>query len=253
MSADVSRVIDAASMRPLPTATEIVARFEKEPMGDEALSYLSFHARRYSYLLAEAAAAVQVSSPRILDIGVSFQTALLRDLFVEGTVDTLGFEDSRWFPPRGRERHIPMDLNSVQDRNRHALDPYTLVVCAEVIEHLYTPPRLVLDCIREWIAPGGKLLLQTPNPVSLGKRLALLRGVSPFEPIRESPGNPGHFCEYTVEAVRRIAEAAGYRVEKLTVSNYFGRQGIGSRLYNAVCRLLPEEFRDGITVRLAPE
>ena len=71
------------------------------------------------------------------------------------------------------------------------MGPYDVIVFAEVIEHLYTAPELVLPYLRELLVLGGVLLLQTPNAVSLRKRAKLLLGVNPFERIRTERDNPG--------------------------------------------------------------
>jgi hypothetical protein len=54
------------------------------------------------------------------------------------------------------------------------------IVFAEVIEHLFTAPELVLAYLHELLVPRGQLLLQTPNAASLRKRLKLALGRNPF-------------------------------------------------------------------------
>ena len=63
---------------------------------------------------------------------------------------------------------------------------------------------------------GGVLVVQTPNAVSLPRRLAMLGGRNPYELIREDATNPGHFREYTAAELRRYAAVAGLAVESLS-------------------------------------
>jgi len=116
---------------------------------------------------------------------------------------------------------------------------------AEVIEHLYVPPTRVLAMLRGMLRPGGVLLIQTPNPVNLARRLALLGGKSPFEIIRDDSNNPGHYCEYTVENLLYLAEVAEMDVLEYSVRNYFGEK---KPLYNLACNLLPGRMAEGITI-----
>jgi hypothetical protein len=90
-----------------------------------------------------------------------------------------------------------------------------------VIEHLYTSPKLVLGFLRRLVSPSGVLLIQTPNAVSLTKRVKLLAGAHPYEKIRETARNPGHFREYTAGELREYAAASGFEVLHCRHYNYF--------------------------------
>jgi SAM-dependent methyltransferase len=157
-------------------------------------------------------------------------------------VDTLGFADPP-FPPREGERHIEADLNSPAGDGDAS---YDLVVAAEVIEHLHTSPVTVLRQLATWARPGGRLLLQTPNAVALHKRLRMLAGRNPIEPIRVDAANPGHFHEYTLGDLRDAARGAGLAVGGWRTANYFG----SNRAYAALGRVLPPSLRHGITIWL---
>jgi Methyltransferase domain len=219
-------------------------------------SYLRFQAERYVHLLDDARCVVQRAlrtcpgdPVRILDIGAAYQTELMRQ-WPGVVVDTVGFADKR-FPSRDGERHFEFDLNDAQDPDLWiAIQPYALIVMAEVIEHLYTSPRLVLSCLASWLQPGGYLIVQTPNAISLRRRVKMLLGRHPYEMIRDTRINPGHFREYTTGELKQVSAAAGLEVVKCSVHNYFGHQGLPGRAYNSLCRVLPAGLRDGITISL---
>ncbi len=217
--------------------------------------YLWFHEPRYRFLLAKLAGLVETlrrpgEPVRLLDVGASFESTALRELLRDVVVDSLGYPDGR-FPHREHERHVDFDLNEA--RNVEAwprLTDYDVVLCAEVIEHLHTAPIHTLRLLHSVLRPHGLLVLQTPNPVHLQNRLAMLRGRNPFERLREDPTNPGHFREYTVDELRELARDAGFEVVEWETRNYFRPQSFKSRLLSAVSPLLPPRLRAGITLVL---
>jgi SAM-dependent methyltransferase len=184
---------------------------------------------------------------RILDVGAVFEAELLRSSLPDARVDTLGFENVR-FPPREGERHLEMDLNELDDGS--SLGEHDLAVMCEVIEHLHAPPGRVLAGLAGGVRPGGALVLQTVNAVALHKRLRMLAGRSPFEPIRDSAANPGHFHEYTAPELVALARSAGWEPLSVEVENYFRPPGAFGRLYGVVGRTLPSSLRHGITLCL---
>ncbi|MBM3788627.1 MAG: class I SAM-dependent methyltransferase [Acidobacteria bacterium] len=220
-----------------------------QPVDAESASYLDYHRRRYVCLLELAGRVwrTQTGPARILDVGMSYQTVLLRRLFPEADLTSLGFRDMR-FEPLERLTHIEFNLNdSVHEAAWPRADAFDLIVMAEVIEHLYVPPARVLRMLRGLLRPGGSLVLQTPNPVNLARRLTMLVGKSPFHIIREELNNPGHFCEYTVEQLRYLAGITGLEVTAFELRNYFGES---KPTYDFCCRLLPGRLHEGISMVL---
>src|SRR6185295_16690827 len=186
---------------------------------NDADGYLAFHAPRYTYLLQLLDDVGVNADSKILDIGSSRLTDMIRERF-GARVDTLGFG------PDGagaRGNHFGFDLNSAQNRTawRTDLSTYDVAIMAEVLEHLYVAPKLTLGFVKTLVAPGGRLVLQTPNAASFTKRLKLLLGRNPYEMIREDPQNPGHFREYTVSELRGLAVELGFLIEKCETAFYF--------------------------------
>ena len=225
--------------------------------------YTAFHAPRYAFLLRLLRERGASADSRILDIGTSKLTTLLREV-IGARVDTLGFDPESTAPAA---RHFHFDQNRSQHEAdwRRDLPAYDFVVMAEVIEHLYTAPQLVLRFVRTLLADDGRLVLQTPNAASLTRRVKLLAGRNPYEMIRLDPTDPGHFREYTVAELTAVARAAGLRVEHRMAGWYFdARYGLhgpgGSRpqpvlgtVKNVLYRLLPGRLQGGITMVLCPD
>lgn len=237
--------------RPLPTVTSIRG-------GDRG--YLAYHAPRYRYLLELAARFRPSVSSRILDIGPSPFSRLLASRLC-CRVDTLGLE-----PESDCERghHFHLDLNTVTEVPHPVVDlpSYSLVVMAEVLEHLHTAPVPVLRFLHNHVVEGGYLFLQTPNAASLPKRLKLLAGRNPYDEIRADRSNPGHFREYTLRELRSCSQQAGFEVVESARRFYFdarfahhdGPEGTPQPLLgglkNLVYRALPPFLREGLTLVL---
>lgn len=246
-------------------ATRGSADFSARAIRGDDDGYLAFHAPRYAYVLEVLAAHGAGTDTRVLDIGPSRLTDLIRDRF-GCDVDSLGYRSDR---ATTRGRHFDFDLNRAQDQStwRTDLPGYDVVVMAEVLEHLYTAPQLVLQFVRTLLVPDGLLLLQTPNAAGLSKRIKLLLGWHPYEMIRLDASNPGHFREYTRGELRRLVTDAGLRVERLTTRFYFDMrferhpdEGNAPRpirgvLKNVLYRAMPAPLRWGISLeaRRAPD
>ncbi len=245
------------------TSETIVEFFRNREMHGEARSYIRTHAKRYAFLFEQVLEVRQWLSPpdrspmKILDIGPSFFTELLHHAFPQDSIFTLGFDGSQnrggHFPCsvfHDKTTHFAFDLNDSLDSTRWIHGPRAdLVIMAEVIEHLYTNPKQVLSFVRSLMAPGGYLVIQTPNAATLKKRLKLLRGFNPYEMIRESRDNPGHFREYTRKELVTLAKAADFEVMAVRLSNYHSHDSSKS-VFGRVVRpyMTYQNFRRGITM-----
>jgi SAM-dependent methyltransferase len=243
-------------MHAFATAQEVEAYFASWDLRAEVWSYLTIHSTRYSRLVQSARAARAGTrsgeTAQILDVGTFLQTELLRRGVPEALIHSSSHPSverwGAWGPIQEGAQHFSFDLNNSQDRERWGqAGPYDVVVMAEVIEHLYTAPTLVLACVASWLAPGGRLVIQTPNAIALDKRVRLLCGRHPYDTIKEDPAMAGHFREYTVAELEAVAGAAGLRLIDCTVENYFALTTPRRRALKRVTGLLPPSLRDGIT------
>lgn len=228
---------------------ELADEFRRRYTDAESLHYLETHRYRWERLLDLVAGR---DPARILDVGPGFEAEAMRRRLPGATVDSLGWLDWR-YPPREHEQHVELDLNEAQSPERlPELPRYDVVVAAEVLEHLYTAPALVLRYLATALEPDGALIVQTPNAVALKKRLQMLRGRNPAEPIREERMYAGHFHEYTPAELAEAAVAAGLQVESCVTANYFRTGSRKNAVYARAERWLPAGLRDGITAVLVP-
>lgn len=246
-----------------PSAEQIRGMYPNNP-------YVGYQAPRFSMVLELLGKYVGKES-RLLDVGRTMLTEMIESLY-DRPVDSIGFEPDSSLVDGAQ--HYQFNLNDAQypEKWRKGLPSYDVILLAEVIEHLYTSPTLVLGFLQSLLKPGGVLIVQTPNGVAIGRRLSMLAGKQPFELIRENPTNPGHFREYTLPELQRYGRQIGMKVlEALythTIDLRFkfanlqrpteGREvatkrGFVGRLHelgvtNFLYRHLPGSLRPGLTV-----
>jgi len=227
--------------------------------------YVQYHAARYARVLELAHAAMargekSRDASSVLDVGRSHLTSLLAE-HLGCRVDTLGFEPDQ---ETATGRHYQFDLNDAHDpaKWRAGLPAYGLIVIAEVVEHLHTPPVQVLSFLRRHLSPRGSIVLQTPNAAAIHKRLMLLMGKHPYDPMSPNPKTPGHIREYTMRELKGAAAEAGLEVGHSEVSGYFDyrfrfdprtgahRPTPRSAWVNVLYRVMPPTLRRGVTMVL---
>jgi 2-polyprenyl-3-methyl-5-hydroxy-6-metoxy-1,4-benzoquinol methylase len=101
---------------------------------------------------------------------------------------------------------------------------YDAVICAGVLEHIPHTPRQLLEAVTALLAPGGALILDTPNLAYLYKRLAMVEGQSVFAPIAQQYFTEipfeGHHREYTIAEVEWLLQTAGHDLVSIDTFNY---------------------------------
>ena len=202
--------------------------------------YGSDHNPRYEYLEGLIRSLGLPADAKVLDIGSSMFTLRLADLFDD--VSTLGLADARELicAMPDKIRHIAFDLNDSREKGRWIeLPKFDLIVFAEVIEHLPTAPQQVLRFLASGLSPRGFLVVQTPNAVSLDKRIKMLAGINPYEMIREEWTNPGHFREYTRSELVSLAKESGFATVRHEFRSYFRSPRLGMRLVDFLVAPFP--------------
>jgi 2-polyprenyl-3-methyl-5-hydroxy-6-metoxy-1,4-benzoquinol methylase len=103
------------------------------------------------------------------------------------------------------DRWIRAPIDSLGEWDR----AFDAIVCADVLEHLAEPER-VLSSVREWIAPGGVLLVSLPNVANAAVRLSLLAGR--FAYTEKGILDRTHLRFFTRKSGRNLIEGAGFQV-----------------------------------------
>lgn len=237
-----------------PVVEEALASYRAEFREPRWQEYLALHHLRYRALVRHVLEIIggrpgaKDGIDRVLVVGPRFEVDLLHRVLPNVRVDTLGLNEGL-FAPRDGEERVLFDLNDADDQDRRpSLGPYQLIVMAEVLEHVHMPPSVVLGWIASLLAPGGYLLVQTPNAVALAKRLRMLVGRNPFQPLSADRAYPGHMREYTTAELIREGRALGLEVIDLRTANYFATEKFSNRLYHSLERFVPRTLRAGITI-----
>jgi SAM-dependent methyltransferase len=111
-----------------------------------------------------------------LDIGTTAFTLLLPRFFKHA--HTLDFTDN--MKPRCARAGVEFHRGGITSENGSVIVPvpdetYDCILFLEVIEHLHLNPIDIIEALRAKLKPGGTLLLSTPNLMSLGNRISMLR------------------------------------------------------------------------------
>ncbi len=209
----------------------------------DAGRYWEHHAVRFDFVLRQLDRRFRGPARAALDIGGSFQTRMLAEFFPEWRIDTLAdiCDDRFSLPPPSR--HFQFDLNTVLNRAGWPTlgGPYDAIVFMEVLEHLNTPPRRVLEFLAAQLAPGGAIVLTTPNAVWLKNRLRLLMGRNPFEQLRDD--RSGHVREYTLAELAAAARGAGLEVTAAERHGLYHFSGAKDRFYSALANAIHPSLR----------
>ena len=90
-------------------------------------------------------------------------------------------------------------------------EPFDVVVCADVLEHLARPDDL-LERIRSWLKPNGVLLASIPNVANISVRASLLAGR--FSYAERGILDRTHLRFYTFSTARRLLENGRFWIRR---------------------------------------
>jgi 2-polyprenyl-3-methyl-5-hydroxy-6-metoxy-1,4-benzoquinol methylase len=103
---------------------------------------------------------------------------------------------------------IDLIVDSAENLSDRLKERFDIVLLVDVVEHIHGGPRELLNSIISRLRSGGLLVVETPNAVSLFKRMKVLCGMSSqvgsdflFWSIGEYRS---HFREYTRKEIERI-------------------------------------------------
>lgn len=165
------------------------------------------------------------SKPRLLDIGS--QIGSLPLYAIRLGIESTAVDNADLASDCGRilrEHGVDYRVGDVGTGHLPFADgSFDFVTYMDVIEHHeYSPKRVMLELWRV-LAPGGCIIITTPNHASIYNRLSLLKGRSVndtfdyfFETSKDQCVYLGHHREYTCVELRAALERTGFRVLQCT-------------------------------------
>ena len=141
-----------------------------------------------------------------------------------------------------RGRYETLDISSEEQHDYSSLSEvngqFDAILCLEVIEHMTLNEYVdLMDGLGQLLAPGGVLVLSTPNPLCVVPMWA---------------GDPGHIQQYPIADLAADLVVRGHEVEAFRVRYGAWPRGVRPRLrffaMRALCYLLSVDYAHGIVV-----
>jgi len=133
------------------------------------------------------------------ELGEALRRRFKHTIGFEYDVDRIG--DLR----RHFDQAVIADLESI----RRLPNSAEAIVLADILEHL-RDPRSLMQCVREALAPEGHVFISVPNIANVTVRIGLLFGI--FEYRERGILDSSHLRFYTMRAIKREIESAGFRI-----------------------------------------
>jgi predicted TPR repeat methyltransferase len=133
------------------------------------------------------------------ELGEALRSKFKRTIGFEYDVDRIGDLRHRF------DQVVITDLENVRRLPNHP----DAIVLADILEHL-RDPRMLLQCVREALPPEGHVFVSVPNIANVTVRIGLLLGI--FEYRERGILDSSHLRFYTMRAIRRDVEGAGFRI-----------------------------------------
>lgn len=91
-------------------------------------------------------------------------------------------------------------------------DKFDLILAAHVLEHL-DDPKIILSKFREWLAPGGVIIVVVPNQNSLHRQLAVDMGIQEtLDALSPRDLLVGHKRVYSLSELKNQLVSSGFKI-----------------------------------------
>ncbi len=167
---------------------------------------------------------------KVLDIGC--RNGVLTKHFVEGNtvwgvdIDPVALEDAKNLLQNKNEGNKFFVMDLLGDWQELAGEKFDVIVCGEVLEHLYFPEKVIKKVARH-LNEGGIFLGSVPNAFSIKNRIRLAMATKKGTPLID----PTHINHFSFDELR---ELLGKHFSKVEVS------GLGR--YTKFVKFSPKHF-----------
>ena len=149
---------------------------------------------------------------RVLEMG--YGTGLVTGELLARGVPIEVLEGSPKLCAVARETHPGLAVHEALFETFAPSEPYDAVLALHIAEHVDDPIGL-FTVVREWVRPGGAVVVVVPNAESLHRRLAVRMGLQTrLDDLSPRDHLVGHQRVYDLAGLRRHLEAAGFQPEE---------------------------------------
>ncbi len=195
---------------------------------------MTFSFRRYYGRLAFARDAIGQKPTTLLDVGNlgdGESTCALLKSFVEQHGGTYYGLDSN--EPLTKKLNLPNQIIGDLHATAFPDGQFDAIYAGEIIEHTWTPAIMFQEC-RRILKPGGRLILDTPNPYSMAKIIDFLfrkrdsmgdnrtlvyhEAANAFADLKERGQyllQPQHKIFFTPAMMKQLCETQGFILESI--------------------------------------
>ena len=149
-----------------------------------------------------------------------------------------------------RTNQIRADLNDGIPIAALPKAPFDVILCADVLEHLQNPENVLSDC-RNQLAPGGTVLVSTPNFGHWYPRFRVFFGL--FDYDIKGILDRTHLRFYTKRSFQRMSESCGYTLSPAKFTGIPVEQLLQSRTHLASFLILIYPQIEKLFIRLRPQ
>lgn len=144
---------------------------------------------------------------KLLDIGCWDGYIMQQIIQKKKAKKVVGVDNSKPAVEMGKKNGLDiLYVASADQRLPFKNNSFDAVTATEVIEHFYDTNSFVEEVYRV-LKPGGQFVLTTPNLASLGARLSLLLGITPWMIEPElTPTTSGHIRYFTFSSLAKLLE-----------------------------------------------
>ncbi len=168
------------------------------------------------------------AATRVLDIGCGYGTLLA---FAAKQYAASGYcmDVSEYLWPKFRTQHkLAWAKGNIELDPIPFPGPFDVIIMTEVLEHFNFQPVPTLAKIRKALAPGGILLLSTPDAQQWGREMKYYKQLTDLPPAQPNAKIiDGHVWVYSKEELLPLLKSAGFRILKLEYA-----PGVGHRHFN---------------------
>ena len=156
----------------------------------------------------------RTGSQKILDIGCG--NGWLSTLYRLPGDEMHGIDISALNVERARSRGVRAILHNVENGLPYEDSFFDIIICVDVLEHLFFPEKVVKEMHRV-LKAGGILIIGVPNLYCLRNRIEMWTGNARFI---EYPMNLEHIRHYSKKTISGILAGTGFKILKSMGSSW---------------------------------